>query len=118
MVVAVFVNAFNTKDANTAAIDILRERYGDTLRQRLPSGSVLDWDARGPGHRSLVLTELPGAGYVSGDNDAAAEWSLTVATTWLDVLEGDPIGNLEQLVRARVPGAQLGPSDDEDAGDE
>lgn len=75
----------------------------------LPPGSVLDWDVVGAGHRSLVRTELPGAGYTSGDNHIAAQWALAVATTWLNVLEGNPIPDLEQQVVARVPGAQLGP---------
>jgi hypothetical protein len=53
-------------------------------------------------------------GYISGDNDAAAQWALATATTWLELLQEDPLDDLEQLVAARVPGAQLGLSDDDD----
>jgi hypothetical protein len=118
MVVAVFVNAFNTKEANTAAIDVLRELYDKLLTDQLPAGSVLNWDVVGTGHRSVVRTELVGAGYIAGDNELAAEWSLAAATTWLNVLEENPIADLEQLVAARVPGAQLGPGDDEEGTDD
>lgn len=118
MVAVVYVNGFNTKAANTAAIGILRERLDGVLQDQLPVGSILDWDVVGAGHRSLVRTELPGAGYTAGDNDIAAQWALAVATTWLNVLEENPITDLEKEVVARVPGAQLGAGDDDDVADE
>lgn len=76
------------------------------------------WEVVGAGHRSLVRTELPGAGYTGGDNDIAAQWAFAVATTWLSVLEESLIADLEQQVVDRVPGAQLGASDDDDAAEE
>jgi hypothetical protein len=115
--VAVFVNAFNIKEANTAAIHVLRDRYDEVLKMQLPEGSVVDWDSVGSGHRSVVYTELPGAGYGNGDNVKAAEWSLAVATTWFNVLAEYPIPDLEKLVANLVPGAQLGSIDDEDVAD-
>ena len=118
MVVVVFVNGFTTKAANNAAIDILRARLDKLLNERLPTGSAVDWDVAGAGHRSLVRTELPGAGYSAGENGAAAEWSLAVATTWLNLLEENPMSDLEQQVVSRVPGAQLGVGDDDEAGEE
>ena len=66
MVVAVFVNDFNTKEANTAAIGVLRDRYDGALKVQLPAGSAVDWDVVGAGHRSVVRTELAGAGYATG----------------------------------------------------
>jgi hypothetical protein len=114
MVVVVFVNAFNTKEANTAAIDVLREQYDKLLSVQLPAGSVVNWDSIGSGRRSVVRTELADAGYVAGDNDLAAQWSLAVATTWLNVLQENPIDDLVERVSAYVPGAQLGAGDEEE----
>ena len=87
------------------------------MREKLPEGSRLDWDVVGAGHRSLVRTELPGAGYTIGDKDYAAEWALAVATTWLNILEENPIGDLEQQVQSLVPAAQLGAGDEDDSGE-
>lgn len=113
MVAAVYISGFNTKAANNAAIDVLRGRLDRRLSEQLPDGSVVDWDVVGTGHRSLVRTKLPGAGYRGGENGAAAEWALDVATTWLNLLEENPMTDLEQQVVSRVPGARLGGDDDE-----
>lgn len=113
MVAAVYVNGFDTRDANTAAIGILRDRLSGPLGEQLPRGSVLDWDMVGSGHRSLVRTVLAGAGYGSGDNDIAAEWALAAATAWLNVLEENPVADLERRVIDVVPNARLGSGDDD-----
>lgn len=118
MIVAIYVNQFNLKDANTAAIGIMRNRYDAALGAQLPPGSVLDWEVVGAGRRSLVRTELPGTGYVAGDVNAAAEWSVAVATAWLNVIADNPILDLEQLVATSIPGAQLGPGDEDEFADD
>jgi hypothetical protein len=64
-VVLVFVDAFDSKKANSAAIDVLRERYAELLSDQLPDGSVVNWDFIGSGRRGVVRTELAGAGYVA-----------------------------------------------------
>lgn len=118
MAVAVFISGFNTKDGNTAAVDILRARLAGQLEQQIPEGSTVHWDLVGAGHRSFVRTELPGAGYSAGDVEVAAEWALTVSTAWLNILAENPINDLEQQVAERVPGAQLGEGGNNDDADE
>jgi len=110
--VVVYVNGFNTKDANAAAIATLRTRYAPVLAENLPAGSVLEWDIVGSGQRSLVRTVLPNQGYSTGNVDQAAEWALATATTWLETLTANPMSDLTQVVASQVADAQLGGDDD------
>jgi hypothetical protein len=43
--VAVFVNAFATRQANSEAITVLKDEYSDELAARLPPGSDIRWHA-------------------------------------------------------------------------
>ncbi len=110
--VVVYVDGFDTKDANAAGIATLRSRYGESLAAKLPPGSLLEWDIVGSGQRSLVRTTLPNHGYTTGNVDQAAEWALATATTWLETLTASPITDLAQVVASQVAGAQLGGDDD------
>jgi hypothetical protein len=113
VMVVVYIWTFPTREANSVAMAVLEERYGDLIAERLPDSSAVTWQAAGSGLREAVRIELAGGGYGGGDPQAAAEWATQVVTTWLELLTSEPIDDLEAHVQAALPGQQLTPTGSE-----
>ena len=114
--VAVFVNVFNSKEANTAANNRCREIA--TTRYLTRSYRKVQSLTGTPSVRAVEVSSSqrsPGEGYDNGDNSKAAEWALTVATTWLIESPRTRFPTLTSSWPTEVPGAQLGAADDDDA---
>lgn len=112
--IAVYITGFETKPANMAAADVLRERYSSLLAEALPPETEVNWDEVGTGQRKAIRLEHPGAGYLHGDPAAVASWAETCCTSLLEVLYSDPVDDLPALVEARAPGSTVLDPDDED----
>lgn len=104
-VVALYVNVFESYEANAAAMEVLRVRYDSRLRAAIPAGSEVDWEILGSGNRKAVRVDLPGGGYETGEPEATASWAATVACAWLSLLTEEPIDDLESQMRIRLPAA-------------
>jgi hypothetical protein len=98
ILVAVFVNSYASREANSAAIDVLEETYASELTQRLPTGSVIQWRAAQAGTTEQVRVILQGVGYPDGDIAEAATWSTDVARAWVEILRSQPIVDLDDRV--------------------
>lgn len=112
--VAVWSRTFATRQANTEAVRVLKERYSERLAKSLPPGTEVEWFAGGSGRKEVVIARLPGAGYEGGDAEAASTWASAVVLAWLELLRSDPILDLEQQVGNILPEV----SDDDDAEDD
>jgi len=102
--VCLYVSSFSSREANTAAMRILHDRYGSLIEGQVPTGTLFDWTAGGGGVREIARAELPGTGYVDGDAAAAAAWAGDVIVAWLTLLRSQPIENLADLVEREIPG--------------
>jgi hypothetical protein len=105
--VKILVELFQTREANTAAVDIVRSRLGATLEAALPPGSTVAWAAGQGGHRDVVTLATAG-GWADGNVDDAAAWADAASRAVIAVLADNPIPDLVDLVAARVPDAALG----------
>lgn len=105
--VAVYITAFATKEANGVAAEILRGRYSTRLADMLPDGTDINWDVVGFGQRKAIRLERPGGGYLEGDAEEVAAWSVACCTSLLEVLRTEPVDDLEQLVIDRMPGSTI-----------
>ena len=99
-----YVRNLPTREANTAAMRIIEDRYSASVEQRMPAGTRLDWYVGGGGVREICRAQLNGAGYVDGDPAAAAAWAEQVVLAWLDVIRSEPIMDLAEQVEASLPG--------------
>lgn len=85
---------------NNAIIDILQERYGDALEAAMPRQAQVRWhDAEQ--NADAIKIVFHGDGY-NADPDEAAELVRRVCVTWLELLETDPIEDLDALIAERI----------------
>lgn len=89
---------FETKNENSAALDVLRERYGERLSRAMPGGAKINWHTGSGPRQDKAMVVLPGAGYEDGSADDTARWAVEVLRAWMDVLRDDPITDLSSLV--------------------
>jgi hypothetical protein len=96
--VRLHVTGFDTREQNSAALDVIRERYGERLTELFP-GARIDWHGGASGALTdYAGVELAGEGYAGGTASTAATWAVGVCRGWLDVMRADPISNLSSLV--------------------
>jgi hypothetical protein len=96
--VRLHMRAFETREQNSAALDVLRDRYGERLAGVLSEGPV-EWHGGASGALSdWAGVELAGAGYASGSAEEAATWAIGVCRSWVDAMRDDPITDLSSLV--------------------
>lgn len=93
-----------SRAANTAAMQVLHDRYAARLADALPDGTTVNWFVGGHGEREVVRADLEGCGYESGNVTQAAEWAEAVVCAWLEIVRSDPIDDLEAQVEALLPG--------------
>ncbi len=115
--VPLYIWNLSTREANTAAMQILHNRYATRLANALPGGTTVSWFVGGAGRREVVRAELDDCGYETGDVRRAAEWAESVVCAWLDIVRSDPIDDLESQVEALLPG-QGQVTDDEESNEE
>lgn len=85
---------------NTAIIDVLQQRYGVRFEAAMPPDAEVRWhDAEQ--NADAIKVVFRGAGYGT-DPAEAAERVVTVTGGWLELLESDPIGDLDSLVAELV----------------
>jgi hypothetical protein len=82
--VRLHMTGFETREQNSAALDVIRDRYGERLAERLPPATQIDWHAGESGALSdHVRAEKPDAGYgqpgASANAEAPGSASQTVA---------------------------------------
>lgn len=102
----IIVERFQSRAANTKAVEILRSHLSNALEQALPAETAIAWAAGQHGHREIVRLMTPG-GWVAGDPAAAASWVEDAVTALLGVLRDHPIENLEALVSSALPDAAV-----------
>lgn len=112
-IVAVYVTAFDSKVANTAAAQVLRDRLSADLADALPEGTVQNWEAAATGRRKVIRFELVGQGWVTGDADTASGWAAETCTAVVEVLRSNPVDDLDAIVKEQYPGTSVGDPDDE-----
>ena len=101
--VNVWSRDLGSREANRAAIEILKERLEPLLQGTLPKGTTLQWcSAKNLALAESVRASLPGAGYGDGNAKLTAEWATTVVALWLDLLRSHPIPDLEDQVAERI----------------
>jgi hypothetical protein len=96
--VGLYMANFETREQNSAAIEVLRERYAERLIAALPGSPQIDWHRGSGALLDHADVELPGEGYLGGSANRAAEWSVAVCRGWLDVMRADPMDDLSKLV--------------------
>lgn len=100
--VHIYVNDFEHADENHAAIDVLRDRYGQQLLHRLPDDAEIEWHAGRPQDRlDAIKIRFDGLGYDSDPIAAAASLRET-CQIWLELLQQDPVDDLEREVSERI----------------
>jgi hypothetical protein len=93
-------------EENQKVLDLLRARYEALLRQRLPPGTVMDWNAGEQSKTKFVDLDYPGeGGFLTGDPGDVATWATTIAATWLAVMRDDPIIDLPTPIALEMTGA-------------
>lgn len=112
--VAVYITAFATQEANGVAAEILRERYSLGLASALPEGTSVNWDVVGFGQRKAIRLERPGGGYLVGDAEQVAVWSAACCTSVLELLRREPSDDLEEQVVERMPGSTISDSQEDE----
>lgn len=109
---------FETREQNSAALEVLRDRYAERLIEVLPGAPQIDWHGGASGALSdYAGIELAGEGYVGGSADRAASWAVAVCRGWLDVMRADPIADLSSLVEDWVVHHEDGSTDFDDNGE-
>lgn len=84
------------RDGSEAVLELLRERYGDALAARLPTGTEVKWHARIASDAiDFAALTLNNGGYVSGDAEHAAGWVAACCQAWLGVLQASPVEDVE-----------------------
>jgi hypothetical protein len=96
------INAFETREGNQAALDVLREQYGVNLEQTLEPATIIDWHAgQGPDSDRVSATRNS-EGYEGGDAQRIGEWLAATAIAWLNLLRANPIPDLAARVEDRL----------------
>lgn len=117
----VIVERFQSRAANTKAVEILRSHLSEPLEQSLPAETSVVWAAGQHGHREIVRLMTPG-GWLAGDPAAAAAWVDEAVKALVGVLRSHPLMDLEALVSAELPDASVsladGGDDEDDEGPE
>ncbi len=91
-------NLDKEREQNSAAIDVLRDRYEVAWHDALPS-EELQWHGGAEGAvGDFVQSIRSGLGYVGGTPESTAEWALSVASEWLRPILANPIDDLDQAV--------------------
>lgn len=84
---------------NSAALDVIRERYETLWQSLLPGEPEFEWHATTATAQSdIVLARRPGVGYENGTPEESASWATKVATNWLFAFEQEPLEDLPSLV--------------------
>jgi hypothetical protein len=109
--VRLHVTGFETGEQNSAALDVLRERYGKRLSEAMPDAAQINWHGGSGPVQDHAKVELPGAGYGDGSADEAARWAIAVCRSWLDVMRADPVADLSSLVEDWVVHHEDGSTD-------
>ena len=115
--VRLHVTGFETGEQNSAALDVLRERYGERLSKAMPDAAQINWHGGSGPLQDHAKVELPGAGYGVGSADETGRWAVEVCRVWLDVMRADPIADLSSLVEDWVVHHEAGSADFEDNGE-
>jgi hypothetical protein len=93
------MDGFETREQNSAALDVLRDRYEERLVQLLPGAPQIEWHGGASGALTdYAGVELPGAGYAGGTSNEAANWAVGVCRSWIDTMGENPISDLSALV--------------------
>jgi hypothetical protein len=101
--VRLHLQGFESREENSAALDVLREKYAKALQTELPKPASIDWHGGLSGAESdFAGIDLDGAGYGDGDVERAASWALDVCKAWLAVVDADPLSDLRALVETSV----------------
>jgi len=82
------------RDASEAILELLRERYGDALAARLPTGTEVKWHARiASDVIDFAALTLNNGGYLNGDAEHAAEWVAACCQAWLEILQARAVAD-------------------------
>lgn len=110
--VRLHLQGFESREENSAALDVLKSRYEPSLLRKLPEGAIPEWHGGlASAESDFVGVNLDGVGYGEGNPERAADWSVAVARAWLEVLVSDPIDDLKALVEEAVLREDAFPAD-------
>jgi hypothetical protein len=110
--VRLHLNGFESREENSAALDVLRDCYEKRLSEELPAPVDIDWHGGSAGADSdFAGVDLEGQGYRGGDVQKAAGWSVKVCSAWLSVMRSDLISDLRSQVEERVVATSEAPLD-------
>ncbi len=110
--VRLHVTGFETREQNSAALDLFKERYGERLMELLPGTPGIDWHGGASGASTdYAGVELAGEGYTGGTGANAAAWAVGVCRSWLEVMRADPVTDLSSLVEDWVVHHEEGSAD-------
>lgn len=83
---------------NSAALDVIRGRYGAQWQAAMPH-EEFEWHCgQGGAVGDFVRVARKGAGYVGGSAADAGDWAAPVARGWLEIMCADPIQSLDDPV--------------------
>ncbi len=88
----------DSPESNYAAIELLRQRYGDQWSSTLADLGEIEWHASPGADSDCVRMVLPGVGYSGGSPDESAAWATRVAEAWIQPMLADPIADLDTEV--------------------
>ena len=98
-------------EANYAAIELIRKRYGNEWSESLADLGEIEWHASPGAESDCVRMVLPGVGYSGGSVADSAAWALRIAEAWLKPMKASPIVDLEAEVQAYMDEQDAGPDE-------
>ena len=105
------ISAFDTREANAAALDVIRDRYGPRLESDLGQHVEFRWHAgQGPESDRVSIVRVD-EGYDGGDPTRIGEWLAATTALWLTLVRTDPIPDLEAQVQDRLARLGISPLD-------
>jgi hypothetical protein len=87
-----------------ALLELLKQRYGDTLTAQLPASTQIRWHARTAADViDFASLSLHDGGYATGDLATAATWVVTCCQAWISALSADPLSREELIPPVNTP---------------
>lgn len=96
--VGVHVSGFDTREENSAALEVVRAVVEPHLPHDLLA-AITDWHAGAPGAVSdFVRAVAPGLGYKSGVAENAASWAGAICVGWASSIKSTALPNMRNAV--------------------
>lgn len=92
------IEAMPTGEENFAAIQVVQQRYAPLVEDALPS-PVDQWKrGNGGARRAYASSTVASLGYQAGSVDGVAAWAQSMFLAWLQLLNSDPVPDIESAV--------------------